>query len=519
MSEPLRSIAILGGGTAGWMTALYLQKAIGATGSAQISIELVESEDIGIIGVGEATVPTLVGTLMAMGISEGEFLARANATFKNGIKFQDWKEPGNAFMHPFEPPLLGDGFSIGQHWVNVRNNGGNPGPFDRSVVVTPGLSDAGVCPKQWQSQPYTAPLPYAYHLDAVKFAAYMREIAIGRGIKHTVGTVAAVNLSEDGFIASLLTKEGATVAADLFIDCSGFAGRLIEKTLKDPFVTYDDLLCDRAVAFQVSFTDPKRPIRPYTTSTAKSAGWIWEIDLFDRMGTGYVYSSAFISDEDAEDELCRHHGIDRDTVTPRRLPMKVGRRANSWVKNCVSIGLSSGFIEPLESTGIYLIEAAIKLLVDHIGYRRPVGALVQRYNNLVRDTFDHVKDFIVLHYVASPRRDTPFWRAYAEDVKISDRLSARLALWRERMPLGSDIHSPLSLFNNNSYNFILAGMDRLPRRTPYDTIIDVRRSQAILAEMRKIQSAATRQHADHRDFLIKVRGAFGGASAPLAATR
>jgi tryptophan halogenase len=516
MTAPLRSIAILGGGTAGWMSALYLQKALNSAGDARISVELVESEDIGIIGVGEATVPTLKGTLPLMGIPEGEFLVRTNATFKNGIRFQDWKEPGNAFMHPFEQPMLGDGFPIGQHWVNVRNHGLNPRQYDRSIVVTPALSDAAVCPKQWSSLPFDAPLPYAYHLDAVKFAAYMRDLATARGIKRTVGTVADVSLDDDGFISSLQTTEGATISADLFIDCSGFASHLIEKTLKDPFIAYDDLLCDRAVAFQVPFTDPKHPIRPYTTSTAKSAGWIWEIDLFDRMGTGYVYSSAFISDEEAEEELCRHHGIDRSSVTPRRLPMKVGRRANSWVKNCLSIGLSSGFIEPLESTGIYLIEAAVKLLIDHVGYRRPVDSLVRRYNDVMRATYDDIKDFIVLHYVASPRRDTPFWRAYTQDVKISDRLASRLELWRHRMAMGPDIQSPLALFNNNSYNFILAGMDILPKETPYDAIMDVKRSEALLDQMRKIQTSAIGQHADHRDFLVKVRGAFGGASAPLA---
>jgi tryptophan halogenase len=519
MAEPLRSIAILGGGTAGWMTALYLNTALGATGHAKISIQLVESEDIGIIGVGEATVPTLRGTLAVMGIAEGEFLVRANATFKNGIKFRDWKEPGNAFMHPFEPPSLSDGFNIGQHWVNVRNNGGNVRPFDRAVVLTPALCDVGGSPKVWSSEPYQAPIPYAYHMDAVKFAAYLRDLAVSRGVKRTAGTVNDVTLAEDGSIDSLRTKEGDTIQADLFIDCSGFAAGLIEKTLKDPFVAYDDLLCDRAVAFQVPFTDAKHPIRPYTTSTAKSAGWIWEIDLFDRMGTGYVYSSAFISDEEAEEELCRHHGISRQTVTPRRLPMRVGRRSNCWVKNCVAVGLASGFIEPLESTGIYLIETSIKLLIDHIGFGRPIDSLVARYNDLTRETYDDIRDFIVAHYVTSPRRDTPFWRAYTSEVEISDRLARHLEIWRHRIPMGSDIHSPLVLFNNNNYTYILAGMDLLPRSTPYDAIIDVARSEAMLMRMRQIQTSAVTMHADHRDFLVKARGAFGGASAPFATAR
>jgi tryptophan halogenase len=519
MNAPLGSIAILGGGTAGWLTALYLRTALGGIGDKQISIQLVESEDIGIIGVGEATVPTLRATLGTVGIPEAEFLVRANATFKNGIKFQDWEEPGAAFTHPFEPPSLAAGFGIAQHWVNLRNNGVPVTTFDRDIVVTPTLCDVGVGPKLWSSQPYEAPMSYAYHLDAVKFAAYLRELAIARGVKRTAGTVVDVSLTEDGFIGSLKTKEGATIAADLFIDCSGFAAQLIEKALNDPFVQYGDLLCDRAVAFQIPFPEPKHPIRPYTTSTAKTAGWIWEIDLFDRMGTGYVYSSAFISDEDAEEELCRHHGVDRAKVTARRLNMRVGRRANTWVKNCVAIGLSSGFIEPLESTGIYLIEAAVKLLIDHIGYSRPVDALVKRYNDLMRDSYDDIKDFIVMHYVTSSRRDTPFWRAYTGDVTISERLAERLAIWDERGPMPSDINSPLGLFNFNNYAYILAGMDKLPRMTPYDRIIDLAKGEALLAQMKKIQTSARSMHVGHREYLTKVRGSFGGASAPLAPPR
>jgi tryptophan halogenase len=517
MNDTLRSIAILGGGTAGWLTAAYLNRVLG--GAYGVQITLVESEDIGIIGVGEATIPTLRNTLQAIAIPEPEFLAGANATFKTGIKFRDWKEPGASFYHPFEPPTLSDGFNIGLHWVNLRNAGVDVGDFASAVGAQSTLCEAGRGPKLWHSQPYEAPLGYAYHLDAIKFAKLLRDTATGRGVKRIVGTVDDVALDDDGYIASLHTKEGDTIAADLFIDCSGFAGLLIEKTLKDPLVKFDDLLCDRAVAFQIPFADKTRPIRPFTTCTAKSAGWIWEIDLFDRMGTGYVYSSAFISDEDAEAELCRHHGIDRATVTPRRIPMRVGRRTNFWIKNCIAIGLSSGFIEPLESTGIYLIEAAMKLLIDYLPSRRPSDALVDRYNRLMRDSYDDIRDFIVAHYVTSPRRDTPFWRAYTEEVKISDSLAGNLALWKQRLAMPPDIHSPLVLFGATNYNYILAGMDWLPRSTPMDGIIEPAKSRAILEEMKKIQAAAMPMHADHREYLTKLHSSFGGGSplrGPLA---
>jgi tryptophan halogenase len=516
MTERLRSIAILGGGTAGWLTATYLQRVLGGNPADKIEIVLVESEDIGILGVGEATIPTLRNTLAAAGISEPEFMVSTNATFKQGIKFRDWKTPGESFYHPFEAPSLSDGFDIATHWVNLRNAGEPVADFGTAVSVQPTLCEAGRAPKLWTSHPYEAPMPYAYHLDAVKFAKYLRDLAVARGVRRVAGTVAGATMTDDGYIASLQTKEGETISADLFIDCSGFAGYLTEKTLKDPFIPFTDLLCDRAVAFQLPITDSSRPIRPFTTCSAKASGWVWEIDLFDRIGSGYVYSSSFISDEEAELELCRHHGIDRAAVTPRRLPMRVGKRTNSWVKNCVAIGLSSGFIEPLESTGIYLIETAIKLLLDHLPYRRPVDALVKRYNKLMSDSYDEIRDFVVAHYVTSPRRDSPFWRAYTEEVKISDSLAGNLEMWRTRIATPSDVHSPLPLFVQNNYNYILAGMDLLPKLVPLDGFIDLAKSQALLARMRVIHSSALAVHADHREFLIKLRGAFGGV--PLRAT-
>ena len=518
MSRPLRSIAILGGGTAGWMTAAYLERVFNRRDGQSVTIELVESEDIGIIGVGEATVPTLTRTLQVVGVSEPEFLVKANASFKNGIKFHDWCEPGSAYYHPFEQPNLSDGFNITNHWTNIRNRGEAVPDFALAVALQPGISEAGKIAKLWASLPYQAPLPYAYHLDAVRFAGYLRDIATTRGVKRTVGTVVDIGMTEDGFLSELRTKEGQVIGADLFVDCSGFAGLLIEKTLKEPFQPYPDLLCDRAVAFQLPFSDPTQQIRPHTTCTAQEGGWIWEIDLFDRMGTGYVYSSAFTSDEEAEETLCRHHGLDRATVSPRRLKMRVGKRANSWVKNCVAIGLSSGFIEPLESTGIYLIETAIKLLIDYIGYDRPAEMGVRHFNKLMRESYDEVRDFIVLHYVLSRRRDSEFWRTYTEEVKPSDRLSGYLALWRERIPSPPDIVSPLVLFGQSNYAYILAGMDQLARSTPLDGIIDPARSRGELERMRKLQAATAGLHVNHREFLTKIRASFGGGrAAPSAA--
>ncbi len=519
MTHPLRSIAILGGGTAGWLTASYLERVFDRRDGERVTIELVESEDIGTIGVGEATVPTLGKTLQVIGVSEPEFLVKANASFKNGIKFRDWCEPGSSYYHPFEQPSLSDGFSITNHWVNLRNRGEVVQNFAQAVVLQPGICEAGKISKLWSSVPYQAPLPYAYHLDAVRFAAYLRDVAVARGVKRTVGTVVDIGMTEDGFIKELRTKEGRVVSADLFVDCSGFAGLLIEKTLKDPFVPYPDLLCDRAVAFQQPFKDPTRPIRPVTTCTAKEGGWIWEIDLFDRMGTGYVYCSAFVSDEEAEETLCRHHGVDRASVNPRRLKMRVGKRTDSWVKNCVAIGLSSGFIEPLESTGIYLIETGIKLLVDYLGYDRPVETAVRRYNKLMRDSYDEIRDFIVLHYAPSRRRDSPFWRAYTGEVKLSDRLSEYIELWQDRIPMPPDIISPLVLFGSPNYAYIMAGMDRLARKTPLDGIIDPERSRRELDRMQKLQASTLSVHVDHREFLTKVRASFGGGRPTMAAVR
>ena len=517
MTGQLRKIVILGGGTAGWLTATYLERVFDRPDGEKIAIELVESEDIGIIGVGEATVPTLPRMLQAVGISEREFLVRANASFKNAIKFHDWLEPGSSYYHPFEPPTMTDGFNITNHWANLRNRGEAVPDFAHAVAVQPGISDEGRIAKVVSPVPYTAPMPYAYHLDAVRFGAFLRDVATGRGVKRTVATVVDVGLTEDGSIKELRTKEGLTIAGDLFIDCSGFVSYLIEKTLGDKFQPYPDLLCDRAVAFQLPFTDPNRTIRPHTTCTAKPGGWIWEIDLFDRMGTGYVYSSAFTSDEEAEETLCRHHGLDRALMNPRRLKMRVGKRTNSWVKNCVAIGLSSGFIEPLESTGIYLIEAAVKLLVEYIGYGRPVEAAVKRYNAVMQGSYDEIRDFIVLHYILSRRRDSAFWRTYTEEVKPSDRLAGYLELWQHRVPSGTDILYPLALFGSSNYAYIMAGMDAIAPSTPYDAIIDPARSRAELERMRQLQAQTMRSHAGHRTYLQKVRESLGAGQPAMAA--
>ena len=507
MSAPLRSIAILGGGAAGWLTALYLERRLRQPGGSPVTITLIESEDTGGSGPGESTMPSLRQTLGGLGIAEPEFLVRADATLTQGVKFQDWKSPGTSFLHPFEVPEMSDGVNVAHHWVNMRNRGESIADFGQAVSVQSSLCEAGRSPKLWASGRYDAPVPYAYNLDAARFAQYLRDIASKRGIARIVGTVADVAMTADGFIASLPIAQAGGIAADLFVDCSP-SGRLIEQALNDPFQPFAELLCDREITFEIPLPGAA-PIRPYTTNTAKSAGWVWEIDLFDRLCTGYVYSSSFISDDDAHRELCRHHGRDPAETNSRTESIRNGRRNNAWVKNCVAIGPAAGDIEPLEWTGLYLVEAALNLLIDHLGYARPAAELADRYSRHMRDAYDGVKDFIAAHYVTSGRRDTQFWRACTEGIKISDTLADNLKLWRHRIALDSDILNQLPFFQSYSYNYILAGMGLMPAATPLDGVLDLARSKAVFAQIAKAQASAVSQHPDHREFIQRNRGAFG----------
>jgi flavin-dependent dehydrogenase len=472
-----RNVVILGGGSAGWMTAAYLNQAFGKA----IDVTLVESPSIGTIGVGEATFSTIKLFFDYLGLQEHEWMPHCNASYKLAIKFIDWTSAGGYFYHPFERYEVVSGFNLGEWWLKLKRDTER---FDEACFIIPALCDANRSPRTLddlvfdeQARPqFTAEhmgrktmlrnhrvqFPYGYHFDAGLLAEFLKKHATQRGVRQVLDDVVDVGLREDGSILHLKTREHGAITGDLFVDCTGFQGLLINKVLGEPFISFSDsLLCDSAVALQVPAHNARDGIEPFTTATARPAGWIWKIPLYGRMGTGHVYSSGFISKEDAEAELRRYVGPAANDCRANHIKMRIGRNRGSWRKNCVAIGLASGFVEPLESTGIFFIQHGIEELVSHFPSGPIDERMVKSYNQSVGDCIDGVRDFLILHYRSSDRADTPFWRA-TKNVHLSESLQERLELWKTRLPDVWNINPRYHGFEFYSYSVMLLGLNYRP---------------------------------------------------------
>ena len=421
----LRKIVIVGGGTAGWMAAAALART-----TASIAIELIESEEIGTVGVGEATVPHLRAFNETLRIDEAEFVRAVRGTFKLGIQFVDWGRIGERYIHGFG--TIGHdyrGLPFHQYWIRLHLAGQarELGEYSLNTAAAPlgkFLSGATDVPRE---SPLSQ-VAYAYHFDAGLYAQYLRRYAEARGVRRTEGQVVDVQLrGEDGFIESVTLKTGARIEGDLFIDCSGFRGLLIEQALKTGYEPWTDWLpCDRAVAVA---SEKTAAATPYTRSTARAAGWQWRIPLQHRTGNGYVYASSQIEDDAATATLLEN--LDgRALGEPRLLRFTAGRRRKMWSRNCVALGLASGFLEPLESTSIYLIQSGIARLIDMLPDRRMSLALQSRYNAEAAFELERIRDFLILHYHATARRDIEFWK-YCANMAIPPELEEKIRLFRD----------------------------------------------------------------------------------------
>ncbi|MBW4576240.1 MAG: tryptophan 7-halogenase [Aphanothece sp. CMT-3BRIN-NPC111] len=472
MKDKVEQIVIVGGGTAGWLAALFLDRALNSEPHHHVNITLIESSDIGTVGVGEATVPHLRDTFAYLGIDEDDWMVNCNATFKAGIKFVNWTglPENDVFWSPFEPFPSPEQLEaqIFNHLGKQQSSGGSL-PFDFSCFKSVRLCEAKKSPKIGVESPYVGQTSYAYHLDAGLLAAYLKQIAISRGVKHIVGNVLDVALDKDGFISHLKMDLDVKLYGDLFIDCSGFQGLLINKTLKEPFISFSNFLpCDSAIAINAPYdVASDKEIDPYTTATALSSGWVWSIPLFNRRGTGYVYSSAFISATEAETEFREHLGVRSYKAEAKHIKMRVGKNKNLWVKNCVSVGLAGGFIEPLESTGIYLIEIGMKYLSAYFPSRGFDPILTNTYNAIMDTYYESIRDFIVMHYCMTNREDTPFWQHQKYEPILPETLKSKLESWRAiKLKKGLLVPS-LALFEGKAFGkylhlCILAGMNYLP---------------------------------------------------------
>ncbi len=441
MGKPITNITIVGGGTAGWITAAYLNQRMqwGPTAIPGARVTLIESPSVGTIGVGEATVPSLKHTLRILQISEAEFIQRTDATFKLGIWFQDWNRGSNGdfigYLHPFTGGLTvrghHPGYSFKAYGMPGRNHVTDQ-DFVRTITVAREAVEARKGPRAPNGPHYGGLLAYAYHLDAGKLSEFLRDVCIQRGVNYLRDDVVDTELDDRGFISSLNLKRSGQWPVELVIDCTGFKGLFINELLEEPFESFSDyLLNDRAIPIQIKHEDPTR-IDSVTTSTALEAGWAWRIPLQNRVGTGYVYSSKFKSDDEALAELRDLNGAEEELTEPRVLKMRVGRCRRSWVKNCVAIGLSSGFVEPLESTAIMSIEFQARWLLNCLPTTDFEEPALAHFNGAVTRMYDEIRDFLGLHFGLN-ERDEPYWKA-ARDAKKSDSLASHLEAWRYSLP-------------------------------------------------------------------------------------
>ncbi len=451
--RPLRRILIVGGGTAGWMAAVALAR---AAGNGLTKVDLIESDQIGTVGVGEATIPPILAFNALAGIDETEFMKRTQASFKLGIEFVDWGGLGERYIHPFGAIGMDiESVSFSQIWLRAQAQGFSTPLSDYNLSTVAALNNR-MCLPSADPRTVLSSLKYAYHFDAGLYARFLREIAQARGVTRHEGLVA--NIVRDpntGHVASVQTEDGRDLAADLFIDCSGFHGLLIEGAMQAGYEDWSHWLpCDRALAVP---TQNVGPLTPYTRSTARDSGWTWRIPLQHRTGNGYVHASAFTREEDALQTLLG--ALDGKALAePRTLKFKAGRRRQQWVGNVVALGLSSGFLEPLESTSIHLIQAGITRLLALFPDRDFEPLLAAQYNRMMQLQYEQMRDFIILHYKATNRNDTAFWR-YVANMAVPDTLQSRIDLFRAT---GRVFRLDDELFGADSWLAVMLGQNIQP---------------------------------------------------------
>ncbi|GJO00058.1 tryptophan halogenase [Mycobacterium marinum] len=480
----IKKVVVLGGGTAGWMTAAYLGKAL----QGNVEITVLEAPSVPRIGVGEATVPNLQRVVFDfLGIPEDEWMRECNASFKTAVKFINWRTPGEGspvarqwqgrpdhFYHPFGLLPSAQHIPLSHYWARNQLKGGTYEPFDYACFREPAIMDAMKAPRYLDGTQATY---YAWHFDAALVADFLRRFATKNlGVVHVQENMTSAEKDSNAYITALRTEEGHRLDGDLFVDCSGFRGLLINEAMNEPFIDMNDhLLCDSAVATPIRHDDAANGIEPYTSAIAMKSGWTWRTPLLGRFGSGYVYSSQFASQDEAIRDFCTLWQLDPEDTPLNKIRFRVGRNRRSWVKNVVSVGLSSCFLEPLESTGIFLIYAALYQLAKHFPDRRFDPVLIDRFNRKIDTLFDETRDFLQAHFYFSPRTDTEFWRANKE-LTLTDSIKEKVAMYKAGVPVNPPIATESSYYSNfdaefenfwtnGSYYCIFAGLGVLPDHT------------------------------------------------------
>ena len=489
----IKNIVIAGGGSAGWMTAAALSKIIG---TSQYSIQLIESEAIGTVSVGEATIPNIRQFNAMIGIDENDFLKHTQATFKLGIEFVNWRKQDHAYMHPFGPygvNMMGVPFH--HYWLKQLQSGGADDLLSYCLEGSAAKLNKFTRPMNVKNSPL-ASINYAFHFDAILYAKYLRVFSERQGVRRIEGKIKKVELeSENGFIKQLILEDGSIVEGDLFIDCTGFRALLIEQALKTGFEDWSHWLpCNTAVA-QASIKDGE--MKPYTVSTAQKCGWQWQIPLQSRVGNGHVFSREHLSEDEAIATLHKNMPGEKQGE-PRLLKWTNGKRKKSWNKNCVAIGLSAGFLEPLESTGLHLIQSAISRLLSLFPDKSFRQADIDTFNKFTDFDIDRVRDFIILHYKVTEREDSPFWKS-CRDMEIPEALQHKINLFQSQ---GRIFREGNELFNELSWLSVLQGQGVVAES--YHPLVDnmpEKEQQIQLARMKQVIAESVQQIPGHKDYI------------------
>lgn len=490
--DKITDVVVVGGGTAGWISASLLAKILGKT----INIKLIESDSIGIVGVGEATIPPIINFNNALGFDEQEFLRETQGTIKLGIQFENWNKQGDSYMHAFGN--IGKDFpfcSFHHCWVRSQQLGIESDFWDFSLNYQAAIKNKFHKLDKIESANLPG-LAYAYHFDASLYAQYLRKYSEENGVQRQEGIVASTTLNPDtGYIESLVMENGEIIAGDFFIDCSGFRGLLIEQALNTGYEDWTHWLpCDRAVAVQ---TKSSGEITPYTRSIAHDAGWQWKIPLQHRTGNGLVYCSKYLSEQDAKQRLLDN--LDGEPLSdPRVIPFRTGRRRKQWNRNCIAIGLSSGFLEPLESTSIHLIQAAMLRLIKHFPHAGIDQSEIDEYNRQSKAEFEQIRDFIILHYHLNERDDSQFWRE-CQRMEIPDSLRHKIELFKSS---GKVFRAQEELFAEVAWQQVMIGQGVIPEdyHPVVDGLTEVQLS-GMLKDLKTIFDRAVDDIPDHRKFL------------------
>ena len=462
--DAIKHVVILGGGSAGWLTAGIIAAEHKANHQDGLKVTLIESPDVPIIGVGEGTWPSMRLTLSKIGVSETELFRQCEASFKQGIKFAKWVDgsENDFYYHPLVLPQGFNEIDLVLPWQTMRDKIS----FADAICYQGHICEHGLAPKQITTPEYASVANYAYHFNAVKLGQFLAKHCIEKlGVNHIVDHVTHVNSAQNGDIASLRTKQHGDIAGDLFIDCSGVISLLLGKHFQVSFISKKHILFnDGAIAVQVPYPEENSPIASHTIATAQSTGWIWDIGLPSRRGVGYVYSSAHTNEEQVSVELRNYlaASIGRERANElsfRKIPYEPGHRAEFWHRNCVAVGMSSGFIEPLEATALVLVEAAASMISNEMPTSKDVmGIVAKRFNQRFSYYWDTIIDFVKLQYALTKRTDTQYWIDNTREESIPDRLKELLVLWRHQVPNKYDFPLAEEMLPAASWQYILYGM-------------------------------------------------------------